>query len=112
VKNVESICKIGRSTKTGLGNATRYIGKKEIGFKSVFKVSQVVWICSGYYSFKFDKNEKLGMIAPIWTDFPGRRLAGYTSILLQLSKDYGPRQLITEIQSLDPRLLIFLRQLR
>ncbi|PVH69973.1 hypothetical protein DL98DRAFT_661395 [Cadophora sp. DSE1049] len=111
-KNVEAICKIGRSTKSGLGNATRYIGEKGIGFKSVFKVSQIVWISSGYYSFKFDKNEKLGMIAPNWANFPGRRLAGYTSILLQLSADYDPRQLIAEIKSLDPRLLVFLRQLR
>jgi len=111
-KNVEAICKIGLSTKSGLGNATRYIGEKGIGFKSVFKVAQVVWISSGYYSFKFDKNEKLGMIAPNWADFPGPRLVGYTSILLQLSADYDPRQLIAEMKSLDPRLLVFLRQLR
>ena len=52
------------------------------------------------------------MIAPNWADFPGRRLDGFTSILLQLSADYDPKQLITELKSLDPRRLVFLRQLR
>jgi hypothetical protein len=113
-KNVEAICKIGRSTKAGLGATTRYIGEKGIGFKSVFKVSDVVWISSGHYSFKFDKKETLGMIAPIWAKFPEGQQppAGYTSILLQLADDYDPEKLVAELQSLDPRLLIFLRNLR
>jgi hypothetical protein len=111
-KNVEAICKIGRSTKAGLGTSTRYIGEKGIGFKSVFKVSDVVWISSRYYSFKFDKKETLGMIAPIWEKFPKTLLPGYTSILLQLAGDYNPAELVAEIKSLDPRLLIFLRNLR
>jgi len=111
-KNVEAICKIGRSTKIGLNSSTRYIGEKGIGFKSVFKVSDVVWIASGFYSFKFDKKEKIGMIAPIWESFPRRRLSGYTSILLQLSKSYDPEELVDEIKALDPRFLIFLRQLK
>jgi hypothetical protein len=111
-KNVEAICKIGRSTKTGLSNTTRYIGEKGIGFKSIFKVSDVAWINSGHYAFKFDKYEKLGMIAPIWEHFPEPPSAGYTSILLKLSDDYDPGELIAEIRSLDPRLLIFLRKLK
>lgn len=109
---MEAICKIGRSTKVGLANTTRYIGEKGIGFKSVFKVSDVAWITSGHYSFKFDKKETLGMIAPIWEQFPEPPFCGQTSILLQLSKDYDPEELIAEIKSLDPRLLIFLRKLR
>jgi hypothetical protein len=111
-KNVEAICKIGRSTKIGLDSSTRYIGEKGIGFKSVFKVADVVWIASGFYSFKFDKKEKLGMIAPIWERFPRPRLPGYTSILLQLSRTYDPNELVDEIKALDPRFLIFLRQLK
>lgn len=111
-ENVEAICKIGRSTKTGLGKTTRYIGEKGIGFKSVFKVSDVVWISSGHYSFKFDKQQVLGMLAPVWEEFPEPILPGYTSIILQLSEDYDPGDLIADIEMLDPRLLIFLRQLR
>jgi hypothetical protein len=72
----------------------------------------MVWITSGHYSFKFDKKETLGMIAPIWEKFPLPILPGYTSIFLQLSRDYRPKELISEIKSFDPRLLIFLRKLR
>lgn len=110
--NVEAICKIGRSTKAGLGNTSRYIGEKGIGFKSVFKVADVIWIASGHYSFKFDKNATLGMIAPIWCDFPDTLPSGNTSILLQLSDDYDSTELEYELKSLDPRLLIFLRKLK
>lgn len=111
-KNVEAICKIGRSTKAGLSTTTRYTGEKGIGFKSVFKVADVVWIKSGHYSFKFDKKTPLGMIAPIWEKFPEPALEGHTSIILQLSPDYDPGELVAEIQTLDPRLLVFLRKLK
>lgn len=111
-RNAEAICKIGKSTKAGLGKSTRYIGEKGIGFKSVFKIADIVWIQSGYYSFKFDKYAKLGMIAPIWTPFPYQPKAGYTSMYLQLAEDCDTSELVNDIKSLDPRLLIFLRKLR
>src|SRR5262245_48631613 len=38
-ENVEAICGIGRGHKAGVGNTTRYIDGKGIGFKSVFKVA-------------------------------------------------------------------------
>jgi hypothetical protein len=111
-RNAEAICKIGKSTKAGLDKSTRYIGEKGIGFKSVFKIADVVWIQSGHYSFKFDKYAKLGMIAPIWTPFPYQPKAGYTSMYLQLAEDCNTSELVNDVKSLDPRLLIFLRKLR
>ncbi|CZR50455.1 uncharacterized protein PAC_00327 [Phialocephala subalpina] len=111
-RNTEAICKVGRSTKAGLDKSTEYIGEKGIGFKSVFKIADFVWIHSGHYSFMFDKNTKLGMITPIWTAFPCPPKAGYTSMYLQLTDDCNVRELLNEIKSLDPRLLIFLRKLR
>ncbi|KAF2269756.1 hypothetical protein CC78DRAFT_452837 [Lojkania enalia] len=111
-RNVAAICRIGQSSKTRLDNTRRYIGEKGIGFKSVFRVSDVVWIQSGYYSFKFDKAERLGMIAPIWTKFPGTLRPGFTSILLQLSKKCNIKELVQDVMSLDPRLLIFLQKLK
>lgn len=90
----------------------RYIGEKGIGFKSVFKIADVVWIQSGYYSFKFDKHAKLGMIAPIWAPFPYQPKAGYTSMYLQLAEDCDTSELVNDVKSFDPRLLIFLRKLR
>ena len=110
--NVEAICKIGRSTKTKNDDLTSDIGEKGIGFKSVFKVADVVYVHSGHYSFKFDKHARLGMIAPVWADFPQRLPDGKTSVLLQLSADYNTDELEQELKALDPRLLLFLRKLK
>jgi hypothetical protein len=109
---VNAICKIGNSTKSEGDNSTRYVGEKGIGFKSVFKVADVVHISSKYYSFKFDKYARLGMIAPIWNDFPGDVRLGYTSFYLQLSRKCDQNELVAELKSLDSRMLIFLRKLR
>ncbi|CAN6347668.1 unnamed protein product [Urochloa humidicola] len=53
--NIESICRIGRSTKKG-NRHLGYIGEKGIGFKSVFLVSSQPHIFSNGYQIKF--NEK------------------------------------------------------
>ncbi|KAF2177739.1 hypothetical protein K469DRAFT_676716 [Zopfia rhizophila CBS 207.26] len=111
-RNVAAICRVGQSSKSGLDNTRRYIGEKGIGFKSVFRVSDAVWIQSSCYSFKFDKNERLGMIAPIWTEFPEQSRRGYTSILLKLSRNCNVEELIHDVIALDPRLLIFLQKLK
>lgn len=111
-RNVEAICKVGNSTKAGAGNATRYVGEKGIGFKSVFKVADVVYINSRDYSFKFEKNGPLGMIAPIWCDFPASTNSGHTTIYMHLAHDCNKEDLKREILLLDSRMLIFLRQLR
>jgi len=111
-KNVDAICRIGSSTKASAGGATRYVGEKGIGFKSVFKVADVVYVSSGHYTFKFDKQTPLGMIAPIWAEFPLARRQGYTSFLLKLCHDCNQLELTNELRTLDPRMLMFLRQLR
>jgi hypothetical protein len=92
-----------------------YVGEKGIGFKSVFKVAEVVWVASGHYTFKFDKNQQLGMIAPIWVppqNFPGGALQGITSFFLQLAPESDREKLVKELRSLHATLLIFLRRLR
>jgi hypothetical protein len=43
---------------------------------------------------------------------PRENITGFTSILLKLSRDYDTTELIREIRTLDPRLLIFLQELR
>jgi hypothetical protein len=107
-QDVEAICKIGHSSKPGYTNK---IGEKGIGFKSVFKVADVVWINSGHYSFKLDNAKKLGMISPEWDSFPGKRLQGFTSFLLQLSQSCDVMSLLREIKAMDPEVLMFLRKL-
>ncbi len=46
-----------------------FIGEKGIGFKSVFKVANVVHVASGHYQFKLDRREPLGMILPRLSTF-------------------------------------------
>jgi len=111
-KNVAALCKIGQSSKSGLDNSRRYIGEKGIGFKSVFKVAHIVWIHSNHYSFRFDKGRDLGMIAPVWADFPAEVIPGVTSMVMKLDPECNTTELIREIQSLDSRLLIFLQNLK
>ncbi|KAF2797554.1 hypothetical protein K505DRAFT_298205 [Melanomma pulvis-pyrius CBS 109.77] len=107
--DVEALCRVGRSTKSKSGNQ---IGEKGIGFKSVFKIADVVSISSGYYSFKFDKRtSNLGMITPEWEEFPEPH-SRFTSIMLQISKDYDQEELIQEMKTMDPRYLMFLKRLQ
>lgn len=110
--NVESICKIGSSTKAGANKTKGYVGEKGIGFKSVFKVANIVHIASRHYTFMFDKSKLLGMIAPVWTSLPVQSRHGWTTFYLQLSEGCDKDALMKEINSLDPRMLIFLRKLR
>lgn len=111
-KDVDAICSIGQSSKAGAGVATQYVGEKGIGFKSVFKAADVVWINSHHYEFKFDRAAKLGMIVPIAEEFPANKRVQWTSFYLQLARDYNTQELVTDLNGLHARLLIFLRRLR
>ncbi|KAJ7503102.1 hypothetical protein B0H11DRAFT_1987795 [Mycena galericulata] len=105
---VKAICKIGASTKK---YQEGYIGEKGIGFKSVFKVADKVFISSGPYKFVFDKHAELGMITPSWAkDCPGRQY--WTQFTLQLSSTIDRAQLESYLSNIDPTLLLFLRKLR
>jgi hypothetical protein len=110
--DVEAICSIGHSSKVESQPGQRRIGEKGIGFKSVFRVSGSVFICSGHYSFMFTDKEPLGRLTPIWARFPEKRLAGFTSILLQLRPTVDVNLLVRELNSLDGRLLMFLQNLK
>ncbi|EXJ66909.1 uncharacterized protein A1O5_10104 [Cladophialophora psammophila CBS 110553] len=109
-RDVEALCRVGRSTKSNSGNQ---IGEKGIGFKSVFKIADVVSISSGYYSFKFDRTKTdLGMITPVWDTFPAELIPGFTSVMLQLRDGCDQTDLLNEMRSMDPRYLLFLRNLK
>ncbi|KAH8669611.1 hypothetical protein BGZ60DRAFT_564070 [Tricladium varicosporioides] len=112
-RNVEALCSIGNSTKSGSDHSTRYIGEKGIGFKAVFKVADVIWISSGGYNFKLDKRTPLGMITPLWSNSPLQVKPDYaTSFYLELSPNYNKQELLHDLRTLDPKMLIFLRRLR
>jgi hypothetical protein len=112
-ENIDAICRIGNSTKAGQ-SAKDTTGEKGIGFKSVFAAADVVWVSSNDYSFKFEKNTPLGMIAPKWDRLPHniQPRAGFTTFYLHLATAFDIAGLITYLRTLDERLLMFLRRLK
>lgn len=109
-KNVEAICTIRGSTKSWHNHRGR-TGEKGIGFKSVFKIADVVWISSREFSFKFDKSIDFGIITAIWDKFPRPALEKHTSYLLRLDRICGD-QIIDSLRNFDHTCLLFLRRLR
>ncbi|KAK3323250.1 hypothetical protein B0T19DRAFT_462713 [Cercophora scortea] len=131
--NVDALCSLGLSSKAGAG-ASQFTGEKGIGFKSVFKVANQVWVTSQHYEFKFDgrPEARLGMVAPILEDFPAAKRKGWTSFLLELKPEregdvvkdlrQGPDDGVDAkpdsesselaVYHMKPQLLLFLRGLR
>jgi hypothetical protein len=113
--NVSAICDMNQSTKTLLKEGKKScIGEKGIGFKSVFKVADKVWITSNNFSFLFDKNTPLGMVDPVWADFPSfpEQLRSNTMICLKIEKQEDRdvvREQLTKV--LEPSSFMFLRRL-
>lgn len=64
-QNVRALCDVGNSTKQ---HKVGYIGQKGIGFKSVFKVTDVAEIHSNGFHISFDliQHQSLGYILPTW----------------------------------------------
>ncbi|KZV63260.1 hypothetical protein PENSPDRAFT_691796 [Peniophora sp. CONT] len=108
-ENVRAICSIGESTKAGK-KEQGYIGEKGIGFKSSFKVSDVIHIASNEYRFKFDRRERLGMIVPSW-DPDAPAVEGETTFTLDISGDTSA-SLAADLLKINPSLLLFMRRLR
>lgn len=113
-KDVEAICSTRQSTKSGRNHAKGFTGEKGIGFKSVFKVADIVWISSGNYKFKFDKNKEYGTIAPDWAEFPNQEktLPSHTSFYLQLSNEMHEGDLVEALRIFEPSQVLFLRRIR
>lgn len=111
-RHVEAICRICYSTKSGKSKSAGFVGEKGIGFKAVFKVASSVWISSGNYTFRFDRDAHLGMIAPIWDSHPRLNRSAGSSILLKLDSECDEDRVIEELRSYDERSLLFLRRLR
>ncbi|RYP11238.1 hypothetical protein DL764_000194 [Monosporascus ibericus] len=113
-KQLDALTRVGQSTKNSTaGGQKGYIGEKGIGFKSVFKVADVIHIASGLYEFKLDRNKPIGMILPIVSRFPSAdRIADHTQFLLQLKYNDDYQEIWRDIEDVEPQLLLFLRKLR
>ncbi|KAI7769473.1 hypothetical protein LZL87_011357 [Fusarium oxysporum] len=112
-KQLDALTRVGQSTKgAAIDNSKSYIGEKGIGFKSVFKVADVVHVASGFYEFKFDRNARIGMILPITSQFPtADRVVDHTQFLLELKSQRDYDVIKEELNSIEPDLLLFLRNL-
>ncbi|KAI8273021.1 hypothetical protein K4K59_010968 [Colletotrichum sp. SAR11_240] len=118
VEQIDALCRIASSTKKNEKDVrTGYIGEKGIGFKAVFKVADVVYIKSGFYSFKLDKrNGMVGTLLPLPADFPASkyhehdRSATRMTLLLKGIEQYD--KISKELTKIKPEILLFLRRLR
>jgi hypothetical protein len=123
--DVESICKVGRSSKTYTEKGEDYIGYLGVGFKSVFLISDNPQIYSGGYRFEFDKHawdqpeETPWQIYPLWIDKASQDItkSGYTTgFRIPLSESVDDEmhdKLIEEVSAehISDRTLLFLRNL-
>ncbi|KFZ20533.1 hypothetical protein V501_00065 [Pseudogymnoascus sp. VKM F-4519 (FW-2642)] len=119
--NIEALCRIGDSTKKVKDRTKGYIGEKGIGFKSVFKVANVVHISSKGYRFRLDRRRMLGMIAPICEDFPPENLIDelrtqierkQTQLILELLRKSEFDNINNELKKIKPQILLFLHKIR
>ncbi|CAL4991902.1 unnamed protein product [Urochloa decumbens] len=123
--NIESICRVGKSTKKG-NRHQGYIGEKGIGFKSVFLISSQPHIFSNGYHIKF--NEKpcaecnIGYIVPEWVEstpslsdietiYGCSKVLPTTTIILPL-KSEKVNAVKKQLSSLHPEMLLFLSKIR
>ncbi|KAI1426993.1 hypothetical protein F5Y12DRAFT_793314 [Xylaria sp. FL1777] len=111
-KHVRAICAIRRSTKREAKNSNRFIGEKGIGFKSIFKVADIVYVSSREYHFMFDKRKPFGTIAPSWVDRHPQARPDGTFFSLHMSESYDADELIKALHQFDPTSLVFLHQIR
>ncbi len=116
-KDVKSICKAGRSSKT----PENYIGYLGVGFKSVFLISERPEIYSGDFHFKFDKNhwkdsdQKPWQVMPLWIDNPQVNISEkYKTIFnLPLKEEKLLEKIHSEVKPdhLNNRILLFLNNI-
>ncbi|KAK4140599.1 uncharacterized protein C8A04DRAFT_39752 [Dichotomopilus funicola] len=117
---IDSLTDVVKSTKRVDKSSGQkgYIGEKGIGFKSVFKVADVVHIASGHYQFELDRNQPIGMILPIPSPFPYPRAdlvssdKHHTQFLLEVKRNDDFLEIERQLKKLNPELLLFLRKLK
>lgn len=117
LEDVKAICSVGKSTKGVEENGKRgYIGEKGIGFKSVFKVAERVYIYSHPFYFKFDRRKELGMITPYWVQqedrLPVPSEGFQTTIILLPPGGTTFEPLFGDFREISPTLLLFLNKLK
>ncbi|KAG9138027.1 hypothetical protein Leryth_001292 [Lithospermum erythrorhizon] len=128
--NIKALCDVGNSTKKA--QSTGYIGKKGVGFKSVFRITNAPEIHSNGFHIKFDINEgQIGFvlptaISPCDMEFFSRLVSSdanhmdekywKTCIVLPFNSNLSGGLALNNITSmfsdLHPSLLLFLHRLK
>ncbi|ETK79908.1 hypothetical protein F441_14516 [Phytophthora nicotianae CJ01A1] len=117
--NIQAICDVGASTKAAVDSEAS-IGKKGIGFKSVFKVSDNPQVHSNGFHICFHaKNSKhgtgMGYILPYWLDDTTQwRQRRGTTFVLPLNDASVQRvdDISQSLMAFEPSVLLFLRRIR
>ncbi|MCD7453280.1 hypothetical protein HAX54_020359 [Datura stramonium] len=124
--NIRALCDVGNSTKKGRNAG--YIGKKGIGFKSVFRVTDAPEIHSNGFHIKFDITDgQIGFVLP--TVVPPCDIDFYTKLASSgsdcnywntcivlpfrsnLLERSGEENIMSMFADLHPSLLLFLHRL-
>ncbi|PWA45853.1 DNA binding,ATP binding protein [Artemisia annua] len=125
MKNIESICNVGDSTKKGL-RKRGYIGEKGIGFKSVFLITAQPYIFSNGYQIKFNekpcKHCNVGYICPEWVENDptlsaiqrvyGSATSLPTTTLVLPLKPEKVKPVKDQLSSIHPEVLLFLSKIK
>ncbi|RLN95527.1 hypothetical protein BBJ28_00007485 [Nothophytophthora sp. Chile5] len=117
--NIQAICDVGASTKTAVDSETS-IGKKGIGFKSVFKVSDTPQVHSNGFHICFHAKSTqhgggMGYILPYWMEDAGqwKRRRGTTFVLpLNDASMQRAAEISQSLMAFEPSVLLFLRRIR
>ncbi|KAJ8629755.1 hypothetical protein MRB53_023078 [Persea americana] len=125
MKNIESICSIGQSTKKGK-REFGFIGEKGIGFKSVFLVTTRPYIFSNGYQIRLSEEPDLhcgiGYIVPEWVNgrptvsdihrvYGSHKVLPTTVIVLPLRPE-KVQAVKKQLSGVHPELLLFLSKIR
>jgi uncharacterized protein DUF3883 len=108
-EHVRAICSLAKSTKRDRKESAT--GEKGIGFKAVFQVTDTPEVHSNGFHFRFNKKRDpvFGMVIPEWIEGEDSSLPG-TRFVLPLNTNYRlPHDFL---KSLQPELLLFLRNIR
>ncbi|KAL9610942.1 MAG: hypothetical protein Q9167_004384 [Letrouitia subvulpina] len=108
-EDVNALCNVSKSTK----KSRETIGEKGIGFKSVFKIADEVYIGSNGFQFVLSKeNGAFGMVQPEWRKFKDwSEFPDVTLLRLSLSADCKASMVHEELEDLKPTVLLFLRKI-
>ncbi|GMF24716.1 unnamed protein product [Phytophthora fragariaefolia] len=117
--NIQAICDVGASTKEAVDSEAS-IGKKGIGFKSVFKVSDNPQVHSNGFHICFHaKNSEhgtgMGYILPYWIDDDSKwKQRRGTTFVLPLNSASAQRvgDISQSLMAFEPSVLLFLRRIR